>query len=186
MPIIRGKNFNGVRLLHVQLTPDTEYIFPHQLRKRFFPNVSREQFHTIKKNIGIKDKSLTSSEIKLINNNIGKSGGATKVNDNCTLILVEDGEILYRQMKLVNKKKKVLHGEIDDVSTSVYHRYDSTSKLAEGTLDGVSCASSAVLETRENTAKKIPGGIVTIEIKDYENIPLLHVLFESGEYYIFL
>ena len=99
MPIVRGKPFHGVRLLHIQLDQDEEYIFPHQMRKRLFPTMSRDQFQVWKTKANIEDKTMTAEELAAINENIGKSGGTTKVNDNCTLIRVEDAHTLYRFLK---------------------------------------------------------------------------------------
>jgi hypothetical protein len=92
---VRGKAFHGVRLLHIQMSPDSEYIFPHQLRKRLFPALSRDEFQQWKKKANIEERTMSPQEILAINNSISKSGGTTKVNDNCSLMLVKHAQHLY-------------------------------------------------------------------------------------------
>ena len=121
VPTVRGKAFHGVRLLHIQMSADMEYIFPHQLRKRLFPALTREQFQHWKKKANVGERIMTPQEILLINSSIVKSGGTTKVNDNCSLIHVEHAEALYNYLKDIDTSAKELKISASKVGCSVIH-----------------------------------------------------------------
>ena len=112
MASIRGKVFYGVRLLHIQLEDGQEYVFPHQMRKRLFPGMSKERFHSMKSRANIKEKKLAREEVNTINANIRNSGGETRVQENCSLILLNDADRFFNFLTEEAAKSRLVNNKV--------------------------------------------------------------------------
>ena len=104
-------------------------------------------FQVAKEKANIQEKVLTVKDIEAINDNISKSGGDAKLNPNCTLISVDDAEILHIFLKCTEDQGPRRNSrESESSAISGCHGYKrrqttpemGVSQLGNATVEGLS------------------------------------------------